>query len=164
MVTESANLAGLTVAIIARRNPRLHGCTPAWMQVVEPRLPACLLRQAGQEEAAEIVPIPLLWRGARQGGVVKGWQVLPDARVRLSRLLSFPLCGNGLSKPPCLLQAGGFRPAPACSRQAGMTVGGAGGQELGRHGTGAVGIATIPFPPPSSVRRRPESRRAEARW
>ena len=31
------------------------------MQVVEPRL----------EPAAEVVPIPLLWRGARQGGVVE---------------------------------------------------------------------------------------------
>ena len=41
--------------------------TPAWMQVVEPRL----------EQAAEVVPIPLLWRGARQGGVVE--RCLPAA-------------------------------------------------------------------------------------
>ena len=34
---------------------------PAWMQVVERR----------REQAAEVVPIPLLWRGARQGGVVE---------------------------------------------------------------------------------------------
>ena len=68
--------------------------------VVEPRL----------EQTAEVVPIPLLWRGARQGGVVeprreqaaeegggtvvKGWQVWPNARVQLSHLLSFPLRGN----------------------------------------------------------------------
>ena len=32
--------------------------------------PACS-RQAGLEQAAEVVPIPLLWRGARQGGVVE---------------------------------------------------------------------------------------------
>ena len=32
-------------------------------------MPACLPR-AGPEQAAEVVPIPLLWRGARQGGVV----------------------------------------------------------------------------------------------
>ena len=35
--------------------------TPAWIQVVE--------RQ--REQAAEVVPVPLLWRGARQGGVVE---------------------------------------------------------------------------------------------
>ena len=31
-----------------------------------------------------------------RGWEVKGWQVLADAGVRLSCLLSFPLCGNGL--------------------------------------------------------------------
>ena len=41
-----------------RRRPE---STPTGMQVVEPR----------REQAAEVVPIPLLWRGARQGGVVK---------------------------------------------------------------------------------------------
>ena len=30
---------------------------------------------------------------------MKGWQVWPNARIQLSRLLSFPLRGNGLSKP-----------------------------------------------------------------
>ena len=72
------------------------------MQVVERR----------REQATEVVSIPLLWRGARQGGVVeprrepateagrgavvKGRQVLPDTRIRLSHLLSFPLRGNEL--------------------------------------------------------------------
>ena len=53
------------------------------MQVVEPRLeqaaevvPVPLLLRAAvlyalQQGAAEVVPVPLLWRGARQGGVVK---------------------------------------------------------------------------------------------
>ena len=36
-------------------------------------------------------------RGGRGG--VKEWQTLPDAHVRLSCLLSFPLCGNGLFQP-----------------------------------------------------------------
>ena len=64
--------------------------------------PACGLpaagRQAGRAQAAEAAPIPLLWRGARQGGVVE---------PRLE-----PAAKEG---------GGGFRPAPACSRQAGMT-------------------------------------------
>ena len=40
-------------------------------------LPQAGLEQAAEvierrrEQAAEVVPIPLLWRGARQGGVVK---------------------------------------------------------------------------------------------
>ena len=124
---------------------RLQGCTPAWMQVVERRL----------EQAAEVVPIPLLWRGARQGGVVerrlpaagrsgtsgrggkgrevKGWQVWPNARIQLSHLLSFPLRGNGLLN----------HWISAC---AGMTVGGR-GQAFVRHGKGAVGMATRLFPP-----------------
>ena len=69
---------------------RLQGCTPAWMQVVEPRL----------EQAAEVVE-PRLEQAAEEdeGTVVKGRQVLPDARLQLSHLLSSPLCGNGLSKP-----------------------------------------------------------------
>ena len=45
---------------------------------------------------------------------------------------------------------------PAC---AGMTVG-AGGQELGRHGKGVVGMATNPLRPPPSFQRRLESRKA----
>ena len=31
--------------------------------------------------------------------MVKEWQALPGAHVWLSCLLSFPLCGNGLSQP-----------------------------------------------------------------
>ena len=50
-----------TLRALARMNARLPGCTPAWMQMVERR----------REQAAEVVPVPLLWRGARQGGVVE---------------------------------------------------------------------------------------------
>ena len=69
-------------------------------------------------------------RGGECGGGFAGW------RVGLSSLwLSFPLCGHGLSKPldssaacsrrrsTTCIHAGG--PAPACSRQAGMTAGAA---------------------------------------
>ena len=39
------------------RNPRLQGCTPAWMQVVEPRL----------EQAAEVIE-PRQEQAAEEGG------------------------------------------------------------------------------------------------
>ena len=76
-----------------------------WMQAVEPR----------REQAAEVVPIPLLRRGARQGGVVEprlkqaakesrraGRGVGRIARLTLAgitHMWSFPPGGNGLSKP-----------------------------------------------------------------
>ena len=51
---------------------RLQGCTPAWMQVVEPRREqAAEVVERRLEQAAKVVPIPLLRRGARQGGVVE---------------------------------------------------------------------------------------------
>ena len=63
--------------------PRRHSSegSPAWMQVVEPRL----------EQAAE--------ESRRGGRGVQGWQGLSGAHVRLSLLLSFPLSGNGLYTP-----------------------------------------------------------------
>ena len=85
--------------------------------------PTCLLlvvipAQAGIQEGS--------------GAVVKGWQVLPDARLRLWRLLSFPLCGNGLSKA---LDSGLRRNDD-----------GGCGQAFGRNGRGAVKMATHLFP------------------
>ena len=60
---------------------RLQGCTPAWMQVVERRREqAAEVVEPHQEQAAE-VPIPLLWRGARQGGVV-GRQEASDRGIQ----------------------------------------------------------------------------------
>ena len=62
---------------------RLRGCTPARMQVVERRL----------EQAAEVVSVPLLWRGARQGGVVE--RRLEQAAEESSGLFkTFPRSGN----------------------------------------------------------------------
>ena len=53
------------------------------------------------------------WNPGREAGMVKGRQVLPDGAFRYRFcVLSFPLCGSDLSKPPCLRQTGGFRPAP----------------------------------------------------
>ena len=47
--------------------------------------------------------------------VLNEWQILADVRLRLSCLLSFPLCGNDLSKPLDFglrrNDEGGFRPA-----------------------------------------------------
>ena len=70
--------------------------------------------------------------------------------------LSFPLCRNGWSKPLCLQQAGGFRPAP------------------GGYGHPRRPVPDAVLPPtscrrregrmPVAGRRRPESRKAEARW
>ena len=87
-------------------NPRLQGCRAfgelsGSAELAEDRA----VVERHQEQAAEVVPIPLLWRGARQGGVVKGWPVLPHARIRLPHLLSFPLRGHGVSKTT------GFQPA-----------------------------------------------------
>ena len=75
-----------------------------------------------------------------RGAVVKGRQILPDARVRLSCLLSFPQGGNGLLN----------HWIPAC---AGMT--GSCGQAFVRNSEEAVRMATNPFPAPPSFQRRP---------
>ena len=70
--------------------------------------------------------------------------------VGLSRLLSFPLCGNVLNKP---LDSGLRR-----------NDGRGWGWDFFENGKGAVGIATNPFRPPLSFRRRLESKRAEPQW
>ena len=62
------------------------------MQVVEPRREqAAEVVERRLEQAAEVVE-PRREQAAEEGRgvVVKGRQVLPDARVRLSHLLSFP--------------------------------------------------------------------------
>ena len=57
------------------RNPRLQGCTPAWMQVVEPRL----------EQAAEVVE--RRWEQAAEegwAGMLDGLRFLPACRNNAS--------------------------------------------------------------------------------
>ena len=75
--------------------------------------------------------------------MVKGRQVSPDARVRLSHLLSFPFTREWMIKP--LDSSLRWNDGRGC------------GQAFVRNSKGAVGIATIPFLPPSSFRRRLES-------
>ena len=117
---------------LACMDARLRGCRAFGelsRAVVEPR----------REQAAEVVPIPLLWRGARQGGVVEprlkrrprnaGERagVLDEFRLVFvcteqtcinSPGLSFPLSGNALNKP---LDSSAFVPdaaLPPASMQA----------------------------------------------
>ena len=52
--------------------------------------------RAASGTAAEVVPIPLLWRGARQGGVVE------------PRLPAAGRSGTKAEESTCLLQAGWF--------------------------------------------------------
>ena len=100
-------------------------------------IPACAcLLQAGEG-----------WNPGRRAGGVKGWQGLSDG--------AFDCCACG-----CHSRSAGM----ACFNHwipafAGMTVGGC-GQALGKNSKGVVGMATNPFPPPASFRRRPESRKA----
>ena len=65
-------LPACSLLVVIPAKARLQGCTPAWMQVVERRLEqAAEVVERRREQAAEVFPIPLLWRGARQGGVVE---------------------------------------------------------------------------------------------
>ena len=78
---------------------RLQGCTPAWMQVVERR----------REQAAEVVPIPLLWRGARQGGVVER-HLEQAAREGAAGLMNTYRCQAGQTRP--ITNSPPFTPLP----------------------------------------------------
>ena len=97
-----------------------------------------------REQAAEDARSRPAQAGIQEGGaVVKSRQVSPDARVRLSHLLSFPLTREWIIKP--------------LDSSLRWNDGEGRGQTFVRNSKGAVGIATIPFLPPSSFQRRLES-------
>ena len=138
MVTESANLAGLTVAIIARRNPRLHGCRAFGelsRAVVERRLPA-----AGRSGTSG--------RG-RQGRGGKG-------------MAGFTGCLHPVVTPVVIPAKREWMIKPLDSSLR-WNDGGGWGQEFGKGSKGTVGIANCLFPPRrhSGAGRNPGRRRRD---
>ena len=97
----------------------------------EPWQSRACLPQAGREQAAEVVPIPLLWRGARQGGVVE--RRLPAAgRSGTSRrdksrtdLFRASFMNMAMKQAPCLFHSHSVKAGRHFAKQLDFT---------GRHG------------------------------